>query len=83
MHTRFNGQNKSWTKILAFLKSDSGRAKNLKPRKITVSGLSNLFTFEKFPPPPPLLHHRIWMNSDTISPKIFGDISEANFQVVK
>jgi len=44
MHTRFNGLNKSWEKdlafhikVVAFLKSDTGRAKNLKPRKIAVS----------------------------------------------
>ena len=37
MKKRFNGYTKSWEKDLAFLNSDLGSAKNLKPRKITVS----------------------------------------------
>jgi len=62
MHTWFYWQNNFCGKVPAFLKSHMGNKKtqeNLFPCSYALQ--TNRFTFEKNPPPPPLLHPNMWI----------------------
>jgi len=65
MHIRVYVLNMAWEKVPTFLKSHLYRQNpNYNYFRVPIHFALNRFTFEKFPPPPPLLHPIIWGGYD-------------------
>jgi len=61
MHMWVCEYNGPWQKIVAFLESHTCTRKLQNNRfRVPIHFATNRFTFEKFPPPPPLLHSTLW-----------------------